>query len=88
MGFNRQFVCDNLLGLGFSWYFISVIGVVFDDGLQVGHIELIKKCLHGEILLVKLGEEFLRMAADLGARTCADMLLNILPLLAKVLKRL
>lgn len=56
--------------------------------MDVVKVESFQELLESFILLLQFYEELLRMAARLGARSSAHVLLHVLPLLAEQLKRL
>jgi len=68
--------------------FFAVIGVVFNDRLQIGHVEGIKELVHRELFFFQLYKELLCVAAGLCTWASAHVLLNPLPFFAVNFKRL
>ncbi len=89
----RQTKRDGRTGCHFSavtqfLIFFTVVGVVFENSFQVGHVEGIEKLLHRELFFFELSKEFLRVTAGLRTWASAHVLLNLFPFLSINFERL
>ena len=63
-------------------HLLAVVTVVFNHGLQIGHVKFVQELLHRYFLLLELDEELLGVTPGLRARASANVLLHSFPLLA------
>jgi len=60
--------------------FFAVVGVVFNDRLQIGHVEGIEELIHRDLFFLELYKELLCVTSGLCAGACSNMFLNLTPL--------